>query len=133
MQSEYCTFQKSVIAALTLLSVCLCVGQARAIRWKADGVVLRATYTEPSTRTDGTPLTDLAKTNLHYRLPGVVEGKSPDIPATQAGGGGTVETTVFVPIVKGQGGNVIFWVTATDESGNKSRPSRKVMRLIDRR
>lgn len=133
MQPEHCMFQKSVIAALTLLSVWLWVGQARAIQWKADGVVLRATYTEPSTRTDGTPLTDLAKTNLHYWLPGVVEGKSPDIPATKAGGGGIVATTVFVPIVKGQGGNVIFWVTATDESGNKSRPSRKVMRLIDRR
>ncbi len=133
MQPEHCMFQKSVIAALTLLSVCLWVGQARAIQWKADGVVLRATYTEPSTRTDGTPLTDLVKTNLHYSLPGVVVGKSPDIPATKAAGGGIVETTVFVPIVKGQGGNVIFWVTATDESGNESSPSRRVIRLIDRR
>ncbi len=133
MQPEYSMCQKSVIAALTLLSVCVWVGQARAIQWKADGVVLRATYTEPSTRTDGTPLTDLAKTNLHYWLPGVVEGKSPDSPATKAGVGGTVETTVFVPIVKGQGGNVTFWVTATDEAEGKSSPSRKMIRLIDRR
>ncbi len=123
----------SYIAILTLVSVCLTGCVALAIEWKPNGVELRATYMEPTTRADGTPLTDLAKTNVYYQIEGTRGGKSPDIPATKPAGGGIVETTVFLPIVSGQGGYVIFWVTAADESGNESRASRKVMRLIDRR
>lgn len=121
------------IGTLVLLAVGLTGMGAHAIEWKPNGVELRVTYVEPSARADGTPLTNLAKTTVYYQVPGKGVGKSPDIAATKPTGGGRIETTILVPIVKGEGGYVSFWVTATDESGRESSPSERIERLIDRR
>lgn len=72
-------------------------------------------------------------TNVYYQIPGRAPVKGPDIQATKPTGGGTVRTSVKLPILRGQRVDVSFWATATDKSGRESAPSRKLSGYINRR
>src|SRR3990167_7488539 len=109
---------------------------AWAIDFTVSGAVLTVTYTEPATNTDGSPLTDLARTNVYTEilLPGQAPVKGPNVAATALGGGGAVSTTITVPIGAAlaiKEANVRVWATATDTSGNESVPSTAVTKRVD--
>ena len=104
---------------------------AYAMTFTVTGTNVDATYTEPSTNANGTPLTDLAKTTIYYDLgAGPVVAKI--VPATALTGGGNVATTITVPVLEGQEADVRFFVTASDTSGNESARSGEVIKRIDR-
>ena len=118
------------------LGVLLLTTPAWAIDFTVSGAVLTVTYTEPSTNTDGSPLTDLARTNVYTEilLPGQAPVKGPNVAATALGGGGAVSTTITVPIGAAlaiKEANVRVWATATDTSGNESVPSTAVTKRVD--
>ena len=117
---------------LGILASLLFVAPAWAIDFTVTGASVTATYTEPTTNADLTLLTDLAKTNVYYQLPGGVPVKGPDVAASRPQGGGAISTQVTVPIVAGQDVVVTFWATATDTSANESARSTEVQRRIDR-
>ena len=119
-----------------ILAICFLVfpfaSPAVAIDFTVTGAVVTATYTEPTTNANATPLTDLAKTNVYYQLPGGTPVKGPDVSASRLLGGGIITTTVTVPVVAGQDLVVTFWATATDTAANESARSTEVQRRIDR-
>ena len=117
---------------IVLLLALLIATPAAAIDFTVTGAVITATYTEPTTNADATPLADLAKTNVYYQLPGGIPVKGPDVAASRPQGGGAITTQVTVPVVAGQDVLVTFWATATDTGGNESARSAEVQRRIDR-
>ena len=117
---------------IVLLIALLIATPAAAIDFTVTGASVTATYTEPTTNADATPLADLAKTNVYYQLPGGTPVKGADVPASRPLGGGAISTQVTVPVVAGQDVLVTFWATATDTSGNESARSAEVQRRIDR-
>src|SRR3990170_330159 len=109
---------------LALLGLLLLAAPAWAIDFTVSGAVLTVTYTEPTTNTDGSPLTDLARTNVYTEilLPGQAPVKGPNVAATTPTGGGAISTTTTVPIgatLPIKEANVKVWATATDASGNE--------------
>ena len=98
------------------------------------GTEVTVTFTEPTANADTppTPLTDLSHTNIYYQMAGSAVVQEPNIPATLATGGGTITDFVTVPVLAGQEADVLFWVTATDTSGNVSADSEVVVIRIDR-
>ena len=123
------------IIGLALLLL-LVVAPAWAIDFTVSGAVLTVTYTEPSTNTDGSPLTDLARTNVYTEilLPGQTPVKGPNVAASASTGGGAISTTITVPIgatLPIKEANVKVWATATDLSGNESLPSTVVTKRVD--
>lgn len=115
-----------------ILALLLVAIPAWAIDFTVTGASVTATYTEPTTNADATPLTDLAKTNVYYQLPGGTPVKGPDVPASRPQGGGAISTQVTVPVIAGQDVLVTFWATATDTAANESARSTEVQRRIDR-
>jgi len=105
---------------------------ARAIDFTATGTILTVTYTEPTQNTDGTPLDDLAKTNVYYQVGTAAEVKGPDVPASQPAGGGAISTQITVAIAAGQRATVTVRATATDSSGNESAKSAAITKTVDR-
>ncbi len=112
----------SIIAALALLGTCLYSVDTWAVEWARDGVTLTVTYEEPSRQADGSPLMDLAKTNVYYQIQGQKPVKGPDIRATK----------ITLPILRGQRVDVTFWATATNRSGRESVPSTKIPGYVNR-
>ena len=118
------------------LGVLLLTTPAWAIDFTVSGAVLTVTYTEPSTNMDGSPLVDLARTNVYTEilLPGQAPVKGPDVAATAPSGGGAISTTITVPIgvtLPIKEATVKVWATATDTSGNESTPSAMVTKRVD--
>jgi len=121
---------------IVLALVILIPTSAWAIDFTVSGAVLTVTYTEPATNTDGSPLTDLARTNVYTEilLAGQTPQKGPNVAATRPAGGGAITTTVTVPIGAAltiKEANVKVWATATDTSGNESAPSIVVTKRVD--
>lgn len=117
---------------LLLVLMVVLATPAWAIDFTVTGASVTATYREPTTNADATPLTDLAKTNVYYQLPGGSPVRGPDVPASNPQGGGTITTQVTVPVVAGQDAIVTFWATATDTGTNESVRSAEVQKRIDR-
>lgn len=115
---------------LTLLVVCLISSPVYAIDFLLTGTEVTATYTEPTTNVDGSPLMDLSKTTIYYDLSGIIT--IIDVPATRLTGGGVINQIVTIPIIQGQERDVWFWATASDLTGNESAESVRVMKRIDR-
>jgi len=70
-------------------------------------------YTEPTTGTDGKPLTNLAHTTIYYNAgDGPVIAKV--VPASQKTGGGAVSQVITIPLPRQTGQDVSVCVTATD-------------------
>ena len=79
---------------------------------------ISVSYSEPTTRADGSPLTNLAKTTIYYDLGnGLVKAK--DILATNPTGGGKVSETLQVPLKPGERITATICVTATDVEGRE--------------
>ena len=126
------TIRLLLLALLVLLSAT----PAGAIDFTVSGAVLTVTYTEPATNTDGSPLTDLARTNVYTEmlLPGQAPVKGPNVAASASTGGGAISTTITVPIGAAlpiKEANVKVWATATDTSGNEGPPSNVVTKRVD--
>ena len=119
-----------LIFVATLASLFM-TGTAPALDFTITGVSVTALYQEPATNTDGSALTDLDHTSIYYDL-GAGPVKAKDVPATALTGNGNITTPVDVPVTEGQEKNVIFWVTASDQSGNESAKSATVTKRIDR-
>ncbi|HXX35489.1 MAG TPA: hypothetical protein VEM15_13525, partial [Thermodesulfobacteriota bacterium] len=85
-------------------------------------LTLYATWTAPTTKSDGTPLTDLASFNLYRTDTGrVTRINSSPISTTY---GTTASPYQFSVQVSGVG-KLTFYATAVDISGNESAPSRR--------
>lgn len=86
----------------------------------------KVSYTEPTTNTDGTTLTDLAKCSIYYQIPLGIATKAWDKTATAATGGGIItDQDVVVTVPAGQEEQVDFWGTCSDIVGNESLASSK--------
>ena len=107
---------------LALIIITLASTPVFALEFTLTGSEVTATYTEPTTNTDGSLLKDLAKTIIFYDIvgDGLPEVKAVEVPATALTGGGSIIQTVLVPIVGNQEADVDFWATAVDTSGNSS-------------
>ena len=130
MKNKMTTIKAIIVAAILAFFLSLSPGEA--MQFTVSGAVVNATYTEPTTNADGSPLIDLASTSVWFQIPGQASVKGPTVPASSSVGGGAINTTVTVPIVAGQEANVGFWATAIDLSANESAPSPKVTLRIDR-
>lgn len=95
-------------------------------------VSMVAQYTEPTTQTDGSPLTDLHHTNVYHQVVGSPFIKSVDIPATSPNGGGVINSLILANVALGQKINVVAWITATDTVGVESPVSLVLNEVIDR-
>ena len=84
-----------------------------------------ATFTEPTTNSDASALTNLSYCNVYVLVPGQSAVKSANITASAATGGGV--QTPSVPIVWGpvpsRALSLQFWVTCTNTSGLESSAS----------
>lgn len=88
-------------------------GAATKVRVKPPHSTVTVAYTEPTTGTDGKPLTNLAHTTIYYNAgDGPVIGKV--VPASQKTGGGSVSQVVTIPLRSQSEQEVTVCVTATD-------------------
>lgn len=94
------------------------------------GSNIKATYKEPTTNADGSPLTDLASTEVEADW-----GTGPSIVATVAAvspsGGNVVEAEFTAPVVEGKVMTITAKVFAVDLLGKKSEPSETRSLTID--
>ncbi len=86
---------------------------------KASKPSVTVSYVEPTTKADGRPLTNLAKTTI-YRDFGKGLVKYKDIPATSPEGGGKVKEEVLFSLGKRDSIQAKICVTATDTAGLES-------------
>jgi len=99
---------------------------------QANGVRILIEYDEPTTNTDNTPLTDLAKMSVYFDIVGDIypAKKLIDIPATSLNGGGHVKRNVVVPLTKNVIKDIDFWVTAIDVDNNESNKSNVIRKFL---
>ncbi len=87
-------------------------GAATKVKVKAPQSTVTVTYTEPTTGTDGKPLTNLARTTIYVDAgTGPIIGKV--VPATKPTGGGKLSEQITLT-VKDAEKEVALCVTATD-------------------
>lgn len=96
-----------------------------------SGEEVTATYTEPTTNLDGSPLKDLAFTSVFHDYGGLEILARPSIPATSPLGGGDISTKFVVPVPQGVEIDVNFWARAEDDNGNFSPKSNIATKEID--
>ena len=77
---------------------------------------LNISYREPSTRADGSPLTNLAKTTIYYDV-GTGFVKAKEKTATSPQGGGKVVESIQIPVQSEQPVEATICVTATNTQG----------------
>ncbi len=88
-------------------------GAATKVRVKPPQSTVTVSYTEPTTGTDGKPLTNLAHTTIYYNTgDGPVIAKV--VPASQKTGGGSVTQSVTIPLQNQSEQEVTVCVSATD-------------------
>jgi hypothetical protein len=120
-------------ACLLAAAVLFVAVPALALDATVSGTELTVTYTEPTTNADGSPLTDLARTNVIWKfLPAGTDTKEANVAATKLTGGGAITTKLIVPVEAGQERTVEITATATDTSGNESVRATAVQKRIDR-
>ena len=84
----------------------------------AQNPSITVSYKEPTTRADGTPLTNLAKTTI-YRNQGSGFIRTKEVPATNAKGGGQISETVLIQVGPDQSIDTTICVTATNSFGQE--------------
>ncbi len=88
-------------------------GSATKVRVKPPKSTITVAYTEPTTGTDGKPLTNLAYTTIYYNAgDGPVIAKI--VPAAQKTGGAAVSQVITIPMPNQAEQEVTVCVTATD-------------------
>ena len=84
----------------------------------SSNLFVTVSYTEPTTKANGQPLTNLAKTTIYHDLgKGLIKYK--DIPASGPNGGGTVKETMSLSVKEGETIKATICVTATDSHGRE--------------
>ena len=105
-------FQEGSIAPLYSSAWTQC-GTASKVRIRPPDTTVTISYTEPTTGTDGKPLTNLAYTTIYYNA-----GEGPVIakvvPASKKSGGGAVSQRITVALPNQSEQEVPICVTATD-------------------
>ena len=100
----------------------------------ATTVSVIATYDEPTLNQDGTPLTDLAYTEVEYQLGAspseILEPRQPASKVT--GGGHIVSAPLVLPAPSGVSTTFTFNVFAVDLTNNRGPASPSVVSVIDR-
>lgn len=97
-------------------------GAATKVRVKPPKSTITVAYTEPTTGTDGKPLTNLAHTTIYYNAgDGPVIGKV--VPASQKTGGGPVSQVITIPLRDQSEQEVTVCVTATDSDDREGPAS----------
>lgn len=107
-----------VIVTIVLFLMAPCTGEAR---------IYKVSYTEPTTNSNGSALTDLLHCTLYYQIPLGNQTKAWDNTATAPTGGGNIVdklAPITVPVVDEE--KVDFWMTCTDTVLNESAPTVKV-------
>lgn len=91
--------------------------------------------TEPTQNTDGSALTNLAKTRIDYTTSTPLGNTLAmvEIPASSPTGGGTVTKLVAVPVGAGQQGTVTATAKAVNVNNLMSPVSNTATKTIDRR
>lgn len=88
-------------------------GSTTKVRVKPPKSTITVAYTEPTTGTDGKPLTNLAYTTIYYNAgDGPVIAKV--VPASQKTGGAAVSQVIMIPMPSQAEQEVTVCVTATD-------------------
>lgn len=88
-------------------------GTKTTVHIKPPQSTITVAYTEPTTGTDGKPLTNLAHTTIYYNAgDGPVIAKV--VPASQKTGGGAVSQSITIPMANKTEQDVSVCVTATD-------------------
>ena len=88
-------------------------GSATKVHVKPPKSTITVAYTEPTTGTDGKPLTNLAYTTIYYNAgDGPVIAKI--VPASQKTGGAAVSQVIAIPMPQQAEQDVTVCVTATD-------------------
>ena len=88
-------------------------GSTTKVRVKPPKSTITVAYTEPTTGTDGKPLTNLASTTIYYNAgDGPVIAKV--VPASQKTGGAAVSQVIMIPLPSQAEQEVTVCVTATD-------------------
>ena len=88
-------------------------GSTTKVRVKPPKSTITVAYTEPTTGTDGKPLTNLAYTTIYYNAgDGPVIAKV--VPASQKTGGAAVSQVIMIPLPSQAEQDVTVCVTATD-------------------
>ena len=84
----------------------------------ASNPFVTVSYLEPTTKANGHPLTNLAKTTIYHDLgKGLLKYK--EIKATNPGGGGTIQEKVFFSLKPEEIVHATICVTATDTNGRE--------------
>ena len=97
----------------------------------ANTVELNATFTEPNTNSDGTPLLDLDYSTIYIITPaGTI--KAPLIQESNASGGGIQTVKIMVNAPSGVKTTLQFAATSTDTTGNEGQRTPEVTVVIDR-
>ena len=106
------TFQEGTIAPLYSSAWTQC-GTASKVRIKPPRSTVTISYTEPTTGTDGKPLTNLAYTTIYYNAgEGPVVAKV--VPASQKTGGGAISQSITIALPNQSEQDVPVCITATD-------------------
>jgi hypothetical protein len=85
---------------------------------QASKPFVTVSYVEPTTKANGEPLTNLAKTTIYHDL-GKGMMKYKDIPASNSQGGGKIQETISFTIRTGTNIQATICVTATDTNGRE--------------
>ena len=114
-------FQEGTIAPLYSSAWTQC-GTASKVRIKPPHSTVTISYTEPTTGTDGKPLTNLAYTTIYYNA-----GEGPVIakvvPASKKTGGGSVTQRITIAAPNQSEQEVTICVTATDSDDREGPAS----------
>lgn len=134
-----------VLMLILMLAMWSGVGAGPAEAWKPvpNGAALDLSYIEPDKNTNGTPLTDYAKTRIYWRCTPISGGvvcpameSIVDIPATRPQGGGTVvnNNSVITPVKCQQAASWTLVATGidTETPPNESVRTALVSGTVDR-
>lgn len=84
----------------------------------AQNPSITVSYKEPTTRVDGTPLTNLAKTTI-YQNQGSGFIRTKEVPATNSKGGGQISETLLIQLGPDKSIDTTICVTATNSHGQE--------------
>jgi len=89
-------------------------------------------YTEPTTYTTGSPITDLKETHIYWKI-GTGTETTVIVPASKASGGGAITNSVILmPILPCQSGTINVAVSAVSVSGGEGARANATPLLVDR-
>ena len=119
------------VRVIGILAVIMAVyGDSWAWRVVPGGIEVEVEYEEPSTTTDGSPLTSLSRTSVYHNSGGEFV-KLFDVPATAPSGGGWILRNATVPFPPNKEGAISFYAEAADTEGQVSDASQVVALEVD--